>query len=76
MEGNERTLETVVADVARLYRAETTHREIAAETELTESQVKSLLHGLFGAGLPKRWTRAQRTAAAATERLRRAEAAE
>jgi hypothetical protein len=57
VDGTLRTLESTVIAVARLYAADKTHREIAAATSFTQTQVHALLHGLFAAGLPKRGIR-------------------
>jgi hypothetical protein len=52
--GQERTVESVADEVARLYTERKTHKEIAAALRLTENQVHNILSILFAAGLPKR----------------------
>jgi hypothetical protein len=53
-EGRERTQEDVAPAVARLYRADKSYREIAAELDLTPGQVHNILTRLFAGGLARR----------------------
>jgi DNA-binding CsgD family transcriptional regulator len=54
VQGHERTPADVAPDVARLYMAGMSYKQIASELTLTESQVHNLLTGLFAEGMPKR----------------------
>jgi hypothetical protein len=54
VQGHERTPADVAPDLARLYMAGVSHKQIASELTLTELQVHNLLTGLFAEDMPKR----------------------